>query len=54
MFLTGKCIYTLSDDKIKRSLLHEGRNVKMQGVRFKAQGTRSKAKGLRNKVSRHT
>jgi len=39
MFLTGKCIYTCSYDKIKSSLLHEGRNVKMQGTKFKIQAT---------------
>jgi len=40
--LTGKCIYTCSDDKIKGSLLHEGRNEKIQGTR---QGTRLKDQG---------
>ncbi len=38
MFLTGKCIYTSSYDKIKSSLLHEGRNVKIQGTGHKVQG----------------
>ena len=37
MFLTGKCIYTCSDDKIKSLLLHEGRNVKIQGTEHKVQ-----------------
>jgi hypothetical protein len=47
MFLTGKCIYTYSDDKIKGTLLHEGKNVKMQGSGCKIQGPRLKAQDLR-------
>jgi len=39
MFLTGKCIYTCSDGKIKSLLLHEGRNVQIQGTKFKIQAT---------------
>ncbi len=39
MFLTGKCIYSCSDYKIKSSLLHEGTNVKIQGTKFKIQAT---------------
>jgi len=48
MFLTGKCIYTSSDDKIKSSLLHEGRNEKMQGTMDNGQYTKLKIEKTKN------